>query len=105
LRAKGEAISSMEKNYYIYIMTNKLNSVLYTGITKDLKKRCYEHKNKLVEGFTKNYNISKLIYYEIFKDVEHAIMREKQIKGGSRVKKIELVNKMNPKWRDLYNEL
>jgi putative endonuclease len=95
----------MEKNYYIYIMTNKLNSVLYTGITKDLKKRCYEHKTKLVEGFTKNYNISKLVYHEIFRDVESAIMREKQIKGGSRNKKIELVNKMNPEWRDLYYEL
>ncbi len=86
-------------------MSNKYDTVLYTGITNDLKRRCYEHKQKLVEGFTKKYNVNKLVYYEIFRDVESAITREKQIKGGSRVKKVDLVNKMNPEWRDLYNEL
>ncbi|MBI4653489.1 MAG: GIY-YIG nuclease family protein [Nitrospirae bacterium] len=95
----------MERYYYIYIMTNKSNTVLYTGITNDLKRRTYEHKEKLVEGFTKKYNITKLVYYEIFKDVELAILKEKKIKGGSRAKKIKLIKEMNPKWRDLYDEL
>jgi len=86
-------------------MTNKNKTVLYTGITNDLKRRVYEHKEKLVKGFTKKYSINKLIYYEVFRDVGNAILREKQIKGGSRAKKIELVNKMNPEWRDLYDDL
>lgn len=86
-------------------MTNKNNTVLYTGITNDLKRRAYEHKEKLVEGFTKKYNIAKLVYYEVFRDVESAILREKQIKGGSRAKKIELIRSMNIEWRDLYNDL
>ena len=94
-----------EKQYYVYILTNKRNTVLYTGVTNDLKRRVYEHKTKLVEGFTKRYNVDKLIYYEISRDIEGAISREKQIKGGSRAKKIKLVNSMNPKWRDLYDEL
>ncbi|MDI6727817.1 MAG: GIY-YIG nuclease family protein [Thermodesulfovibrionales bacterium] len=95
----------MEKYYYIYIMTNKNNKVLYTGVTSDLKRRVYEHKEKLIEGFTKRYNITKLIYYEIYRDAEKAILREKQIKGGSRAKKEMLVNGFNPEWRDLYTEL
>ena len=86
-------------------MTNKNKTVLYTGITNDLKRRIYENKEKLVKGFTKKYRINKLIYYEVFRDVGTAILREKQIKGGSRAKKIELVNKMNPEWRDLYDDL
>lgn len=95
----------MEKQYYIYIITNTRNTVLYTGITSDLKKRVYEHKSKLVSGFTKKYNIIKLVYYEIFNDIYNAILREKQIKGGSRQKKINLINKMNPNWQDLYEDL
>ena len=95
----------MEKNYYVYIMTNKNNAVLYTGITNDLKRRVYEHREKLAEGFTKRYNITKLVHYEICRDVTSAILREKQIKGGSRAKKVELVNRMNSEWRDLYYEL
>jgi putative endonuclease len=95
----------MERHYYVYIMTNKNDRVLYTGITNDLKRRIYEHKGKMIKGFTKSYNITKLIYYEIFRDVESAILREKQIKGGSRIKKIELVNRINPEWKDLYREL
>jgi len=94
-----------ERPYYVYIMTNKSNTVLYTGITNDLKRGVYEHKAKLVEGFTKRYNINKLIYYEASQGVEGAILREKQIKGGSRAKKIVLVNNMNPKWKDLYDNL
>jgi len=95
----------MEKQYYVYIMTNKNNTVLYTGVTSDLKKRIYEHKEKLVKGFTKRYNITKLVYYEISRDVNSALAREKQIKGRSREKKIELINRMNKEWRDLYNEI
>jgi putative endonuclease len=95
----------MKRQYYIYIVTNKSNSVLYTGVNNDLKRRVYEHKQKLVEGFTKQYNITKLVYYEIFEDAANAILREKQIKGGSRKKKVELVNGTNPEWRDLYDEL
>ncbi len=86
-------------------MTNKKNTVLYTGITNDLKRRVYEHKAKLVEGFTKRYNISKLVYYEVSRDVESAILREKRIKGGSRAKKIRLINSINLEWKDLYNDL
>ena len=95
----------MSRQYYIYIMTNKTNTVLYTGVTSDLKRRVYEHKEKLVDGFTKRYNITKLVYHEVFEDIENAILREKQIKGGSRQKKNELVNSMNKEWRDLYEEL
>ena len=95
----------MKNQYYVYIMTNKNNTVLYTGITNDLKRRAYEHKEKIAEGFTKQYNITKLVYYEVFQDSYHAIQREKQIKGGSREKKIELVNTINSQWKDLYDEL
>ncbi len=95
----------MDKHYYIYIMANNTNTVTYTGVTNDLKRRVYEHKEKLVEGFTKRYNICKLVFYEICEDIESAIMREKQIKSGSRKNKVELVNGMNKEWRDLYGEL
>jgi putative endonuclease len=86
-------------------MTNRHNTVLYTGVTNDLKKRAWQHREKLVEGFTKRYNVTKLIYYEVSSDVQAAIAREKQIKAGSRQKKIDLVNSMNREWRDLYDEL
>ncbi len=86
-------------------MTNKSNKVLYTGVTNDLQKRIYEHKEKLAGGFTKKYNINKLVYYEIFEDIENAIAREKQIKGGSRQKKMDLVRSMNPGFEDLYYKL
>jgi len=95
----------MNKQYYIYIMTNKRNTVLYTGVTNNLKKRIYEHKAKLVAGFTKKYNISKLVYYEIFDNMYNAIAREKQIKADSRKKKFNLINSINPRWKDLYDEL
>jgi len=77
----------MSRQYYVYIMTNKYNTILYTGITNDLKRRVYEHKEKLIRGFTKKYNVIKLVYYEVFEDPENAILREKQIKAGSRKKK------------------
>lgn len=88
------------REYYVYIMTNK-SRTLYTGVTNDLVKRTYEHKQKLVEGFTKKYNITKPVYYEITNDVEAAITREKQIKGWSRQKKINLIESQNSEWKDL----
>jgi len=95
----------MNKQYYVYIMTNKNNSILYTGVTNDLKRRVFEHKNKLVEGFTKKYNIGKLVFYEVYDDINNAIAREKQIKGGSRAKKIALIEEMNNTWSDLYEAI
>lgn len=95
----------MDKQYYVYITTNSSNAVLYTGVTNDLKRRIYEHKEKKIEGFTKKYNVTKLVYYEIGNDVNGAISREKQIKGGSRNKKIQLINDFNPEWKDLYDGL
>jgi putative endonuclease len=95
----------MGHQYYVYIMANRNNRVLYTGITNDLKRRVYEHKEKLVDGFTKKYNISKLVYYEIYEDPENAILREKKIKAGSRQKKIDLINVLNGKWQDLYDKI
>lgn len=84
-------------------MTNSDNRVIYSGITSNLTRRVYEHRNKLVEGFTKKYNVVKLVYYESFEEVEEAIKREKQIKAGSRQKKLDLINSMNPLWDDLYD--
>jgi len=95
----------MSKQYYVYIMTNKRNTVLYTGITGDLLKRVYEHKQKIVEGFTKKYNVNKLVYYAVFNDPENAIAREKQIKAGSRERKLQLIEGMNPGWKNLYDEI
>ena len=92
----------MDRHYYIYIMSNKKNTVLYTGVTNNLRRRVYEHKEKLIKGFTKKYNITKLVYCEVFDRIGDAITREKQIKGGSRQKKIDLINSMNKDWRDLY---
>ena len=87
--------------YYVYLLTNKLNTVLYAGITNNLERRLYEHKNELADSFTKRYHIHKLVYYEVTTDVKTAIEREKQIKSWSRAKKNALVNEMNPKWKDL----
>ncbi len=83
-------------------MTNKNNSVLYTGVTSNLVRRVYEHKEKLIDGFTKKYNCTKLIWFEMYDDSISAISREKQIKAGSRNKKLELINTLNPAWKDLY---
>ncbi len=90
---------------YVYIMTNKNNTVLYTGVTSDLHKRVWQHREKLIEGFTKRYNVVKLVYYEVGPDMLSAIAREKQLKGGPRQKKTDLINDLNPEWRDLYDEL
>lgn len=86
-------------------MTNSVNTVLYTGITNDLIRRVYEHKNKLVDGFTKKYNVNKLVYYEIFQDPENAIQKEKSIKNLLRIKKFDLIKSKNPNFKDLYPEL
>ena len=91
--------------YYVYITTNFKNTALYTGVTNDLQKRIWQHKLKLVPSFTKRYKADKLVFYEAFDDVKLAIAREKQIKGGSRQKKIDLVRGMNRKWEDLTNQL
>ncbi len=87
------------------MVTNRNNKVLYTGITNNLERRIYEHKNKLVKGFTKKYNVNKLVYFDYTQDIYAAITREKQIKGWTRRKKDELVESMNPGWEDLYYKL
>ncbi|OGN89292.1 MAG: excinuclease ABC subunit C [Chloroflexi bacterium RBG_13_48_10] len=92
-----------EKQYYIYIMTNTYNSVLYTGVTNDLMKRVLEHKSGEGSKFTGKYKIHKLVYYEIGDDINSAIFREKQIKSGSRQKKIDLINSINLNWDDLFD--
>lgn len=91
--------------YYVYIMSNDVNTVLYTGFTGDLKGRVYEHKEKLADGFTKKYNATRLVYYEVCESREGALWREKQIKSGSRQNKVELIDRMNEKWKDLYETL
>ncbi len=104
IESSREAICHMKKkNYYVYILTNKNNTVLYTGVTNSLTRRIWEHKAKLISGFTKKYNVTQLVYYEVFETPTDAINREKQIKAGSRKKKIELINSSNKEWKDLYN--
>ena len=93
------------KQYYVYIMTNVRNTVLYVGVTNDLLRRVSEHKNALVDGFTKRYHLTRLVYYEVSEDVISAIGREKQIKAGSREDKMRLIESTNRDWHDLYNEL
>ena len=90
-------------NYYIYIMTNLNNNVLYIGVTNDLVRRVYEHRNNLVEGFTKVYRVHKLVYYEIYDSSYDAIAREKQLKGWTRKKKVALIEKDNVEWKDLWD--
>ena len=89
------------KTYYVYIMTNKHNTTLYTGVTNDLMRRLHEHRTGIGSSFTRRYKITKLVYYEITDDVRAAITREKQIKAGSRKKKNDLIDSLNPDWRDL----
>ncbi|OGY99644.1 MAG: endonuclease [Candidatus Liptonbacteria bacterium RIFCSPLOWO2_01_FULL_52_25] len=89
----------------VYILANKRNGTLYTGVTTQLPRRLHEHRSGAVDGFTKKYRVSTLVYYEVHEDMYSAITREKQIKGGSRKKKLELIEKDNPAWRDLSDEL
>lgn len=92
------------KQYCVYIMSS-ISKVLYIGISSNLKKRTWEHKNKIVEGFTKKYNVNRLVYFEQTEDISSAIAREKQLKNWTRIKKINLIEKTNPGWKDLYKEL
>jgi putative endonuclease len=95
----------MSNQYYVYILTNRRHTVLYTGVTSDLARRIYEHREKLIDGFTKRYNVDELVYYEATDDVTGAITREKQIQAGSRQKKVDLITSTNPTWRDLSEAL
>ena len=95
----------MEQRYFVYIVTNDRQTVLYTGITGDLVRRAWERRNHAVPGFTSRYNADKLAFYQEFADPAAAIAREKQIKGGSRRKKVALIDAVNPDWRDLYGDL
>jgi putative endonuclease len=95
----------MARQSYVYILTNGTNRVLYTGVTSDLVRRVWQHKEGLSSGFTKKYRATKLVYYEVFSDIRDAITREKQIKKGPRQRKIDLINSMNPEWRDLYEDI
>jgi len=88
--------------YYVYILTSAHHSVLYTGVTNDLERRCFEHRQKKIKGFTQKYNVDKLIYFEQYDFVDLAIAREKQIKGYSRMKKIALIDQFNKEWKELY---
>jgi len=94
-----------EKTYFIYIMAHKKNGVLYLGVTNDLVRRVYEHKNDLADGFTKKYKVHRLVYYETTHDIISAIQREKQMKKWYRKWKIDLIEKINPEWEDLYDKL
>ena len=95
----------MQRQPAVYILTNRAYATLYTGITSNLPNRIWQHKNKVIHGFTYKYNITTLVYFELFDDMYHAISREKQIKAGSRKKKIMLIEKTNKGWRDLYEDL
>ena len=91
----------MTRTYYVYLLTNWNNKVMYLGVTNNLKRRIYEHKNKLIKGFTEKYNLNKLVFFEETQDITSAIAREKEIKKWRREKKNQLVNRMNPNWKDL----
>jgi len=95
----------MIRYYYVYILTNRHNTTLYIGVTNDLRKRVWQHKQKLVDGFTKRYDLNKLVYYEVVENPETAIAREKQIKSWNRTSKLKLIRGLNEKWTDLYEKL
>ena len=95
----------MDKNFFVYILASKKNGTLYTGVTSDLVKRIWQHKNNAVAGFTKKYKLKILVYYEIFNDAESAITREKRIKKWRRAWKLRLIEEKNPRWKDLYDEI
>ena len=106
LNDAGCVILIMQRGGCVYIMTNIGNTTLYTGVTSDLYSRVVEHKEgKYPDSFTSRYNLKKLVYYEVFRSIKEAIDREKQIKGGSRVRKESLINSMNPEWRDLFEDI
>ena len=101
LRSKATKNLKTIMNYYVYILMNWNNKVIYVGVTNNLERRLYEHKNGLYKGFTKKYNIKKLVYYEWYNDIKEAISREKEIKGWKRYKKNLLVESNNPDWKDI----
>lgn len=101
-KLSSNTLYNIKNQYYIYILANKRNGTLYIGVTSNLVKRVYEHKNNIIEGFSKKYNIHKLVYYEITNDIESAIRREKQLKKWNRKWKINLIENSNPEWIDLY---
>ena len=103
-QCKTKEDNIMEYNYYVYIITNTNNKVLYTGFTNDLNRRMFEHKNKLIKGFSFKYNLTKLVYYEHTSDSQSAINREKQIKSWSRIKRNKLIESINANWKDLFND-
>ena len=96
--------SPMSKQYYVYMMSNRKNGTLYVGVTSDIEKRVWEHKNKVIKGFTEKYNLQNLVYFEIFNDPYNAIKREKRLKFYLRKWKIDLIEKENPNWLDLYKD-
>jgi len=95
----------MNKQYFVYILAKERNSTFYVGITSDLKRRVWEHKNEAADGFTKKYGIKALVYYEVFDDPENAIKREKRLKKWGRAWKMKTIEKFNPNWNDLYEEI
>jgi putative endonuclease len=95
----------MSQNYYVYILASKRNGTLYVGVTQDLLKRVYLHKKELLDGFTKKYNVKRLVYYEVYQDIKDAILREKRLKKWKREWKIKLIEEKNPNWEDLYYKL
>jgi putative endonuclease len=92
-------------NYYVYILASGKNGTLYVGVTNDLKRRVWEHKHDLIKGFTSEYGVHNLVWYEIYEDIEQAILREKRLKKWKRIWKIEEINKINPNWNDLYEQI
>ncbi len=95
----------MSKQYYVYIVASQKGGTLYIGVTSDLNRRIWEHKEKAIDGFTKKYNVNLLVYYEIYNDIEQAIHREKRLKKYTRKSKLDLINKFNSEWEDLYFKL
>ena len=95
----------MQRQPAVYLLTNKSNGTLYIGVTSNLPKRIWEHKNKVIKGFSEKYNLTRLVYFELYEDMAQAITREKQLKAGSRSTKIELVESLNPNWEDLYQDI
>lgn len=97
--------SAVVRSYWVYILTNRRHGTLYIGVTNNLARRVWEHRQKVVPGFTQKYNLTRLVYFEETSDVRSAIAREKQLKGWLRAKKVALIEGMNPQWRDLYGDI
>ncbi|UCH45994.1 MAG: GIY-YIG nuclease family protein [Nitrospiraceae bacterium] len=95
----------MKEEFYVYILSSNRNGTLYVGVTSNLIKRVWEYKNKFIQGFNRKYNIDKRVYYNQYRDAQNAIKREKRIKKYNRMWKLELIEKSNPEWKDLYNEI